>query len=97
MVELVQPEKPRSRLKIYLDVLSAIQDEGEAKPTHILYKANLSYDRLAKYLEELAAKGLIVERTEGENRYFVLTQQGREFIREVRKAESFIGGFGLTI
>ncbi len=78
-------------------MLSAIQAEGEAKPTHILYKANLSYDRLAKYLEELAAKGLITEKTEEENRYFVLTPQGREFIKEVRKAEAFIGGFGLTI
>lgn len=54
-----QAEKQRSPLRIKLDVLNAVKDEGEAKPTHILYKANLSHERLVKYLEELTAKGLI--------------------------------------
>jgi hypothetical protein len=32
----------RSRLEIYLDVLRIVS-QGEKKPTHIMYKANLSW------------------------------------------------------
>ena len=53
-----QAEKQRSVLRINLDILNAVRDEGEAKPTHILYKANLSHERLVRYLEDLTTKGV---------------------------------------
>jgi predicted transcriptional regulator len=84
-------------LKIYLDILSTIREEGNCKPTRILYRANLSYDRMVKYLEELMAKGLILEQTEGENRYYIITDNGRGFLIELRKAEEFTRGFGISI
>ena len=51
----------RSRVRIYFEILSVIQEEGKAPPTHILYKANLSHKRLQKYLEELMVAGAIEE------------------------------------
>jgi predicted transcriptional regulator len=36
-----------------------VKAEGTAKPTRILYGANLSHERLTKYLEELEVKGLL--------------------------------------
>ena len=92
-----QAEKQRSPLRINLDILNAIQEMGDAKPTHILYKANLSHDRLVKYLEELSAKGLIEVHEEGENRTYKVTPKGVGFLIEMRRAESFVQGFGLVI
>jgi len=94
---LVQADKPRSTLKIYLDILVTVRDEGRAKPTHVLQKANLAYDRLNKYLQELVGKQLLDERQEEDSRYYVITPKGLEFIDNVRKAEAFVKGFGIAL
>ena len=94
---MAQPEKQRSVLRINLDILNAVREEGNAKPTHILYKANLSHERLVKYLDELTSKGLIEVTQEGENRTYKLTPKGVSFLIEMRSAESFVQGFGLAI
>lgn len=90
-------ERPRSALKIYLDILVTVRDEGNTKATKILYRANLSHDRLVKYLGELITKGLLEERQDEDTRYYTLTQKGLDFINQVKKAEAFVTGFGLTI
>ena len=92
-----QAERSRSALRINLDILNAVREEGDAKPTHILYKANLSHDRLVKYLDELTGKGLIEMRQDGENRSYRITPKGVSFLIEIRRAEAFIQGFGLAI
>jgi predicted transcriptional regulator len=94
---LGQPEKQRSSLRIHLDILNAVREEGNAKPTHILYKANLSHDRLVKYLDELTEKGLIEVRQDDEGRSYRMTPKGISFLIEIRRAEAFIQGFGLAI
>ena len=94
---MAQSEKQRSVLRINLDILNAIRDEGDAKPTHILYKANLSHERLVRYLDDLTSKGLIGVKQDGENRTYSLTPKGVSFIIEMRRAESFVQGFGLAI
>lgn len=94
---MAQGEKQRSVLRINLDVLNAVRDEGHAKPTHILYKANLSHERLVRYLDDLTAKGLIEVNLEGENRTYSITPKGVSFLIEMRRAESFVEGFGLNI
>lgn len=57
----LKPAKYRSEIKILADILRVIRREVRAKPTRIPYKANLSYDRLNKYLERLKSAGLIQE------------------------------------
>lgn len=94
---MVQPEKARSTLKTYLDILVTVRDEGRAKPTRILQRANLAYDRLNKHLQELVSRQLLEERQEDDNRYYVLTPKGLEFIENVRKAEAFVKGFGIAL
>jgi predicted transcriptional regulator len=96
-VVVLSGERPRSALKIYLDILVTVRDEGNTKPTRILYRANLSHDRLVKYLGELSSKGLLEEKQEQEGKYYVLTQKGLEFINQIKKAEAFVMGFGLGI
>jgi predicted transcriptional regulator len=53
----------RNRVEVIYDILSAIGD-GEIK-THIMYKANLSYDMLRLYLPFLLERGLLEKVTEG--------------------------------
>jgi predicted transcriptional regulator len=93
---LVQPEKPRSKIRIYLDILLAIRQDGKAKPTRVLQKANLSHDRLTKYLGELVEKKLVSENEENGSRYYSLTEQGVKFLEELKRAETFVSGFGLS-
>lgn len=94
---MVQPEKPRSTLKTYLDILITVRDEGRAKPTRILQRANLAYDRMDRHLQELVGKQLLEERQEGDSRYYVLTASGLEFIENLRKTEAFVRGFGISL
>jgi predicted transcriptional regulator len=99
--EPVAPPRPtakyRSQFRIYVDIMRVIQkEENQAKPTRILYGANLSHDRLVKYLEELKGLGVIQE-TGTEDKIYSLTQKGIEFMNNFRKVESFASAFGFRI
>jgi len=90
--------KYRSQMRIYVDIMRVIQLEyNQAKPTRILYGANLSHDRLLKYLEELKTLGVIEEIVDGDDRFYKLTQKGIEFLNEFRGIERFAGAFGFVI
>ena len=89
--------KYRSQMRIYVDIMRVIQRENNrAKPTRILYGANLSHDRLLKYLEELKTLG-VIEGTDGDERLYKLTQKGVEFLNEFMRIEKFAGAFGFVI
>ncbi len=90
--------KYRSQMRIYVDVMRVIQrEDNRAKPTRILYGANLSHDRLLKYLEELKTLGVIEEVVNENDRFYKLTQKGIEFLNEFRAVERFAGAFGFVI
>jgi predicted transcriptional regulator len=72
------------------------RENNQAKPTRILYGANLSHDRLIKYLEELKALDVIQE-TGIDEKVYSLTQKGIEFLNNFRKVESFASAFGFKI
>jgi predicted transcriptional regulator len=93
----VLPEKQRSTLRIYLDIITAVKDLQNAKPTHILNRANLSHDRLVKFLDQLLSHGLIEVRTEGENKFYVITTKGVQFLIEMQRADEFVAGFGMSL
>ena len=89
--------KYRSQMRIYVDIMRVIQRENNrAKPTRILYGANLSHDRLLKYLEDLKALG-VIEETDDEERLYKLTQKGVEFLNEFIRIDRFAGAFGFAI
>lgn len=90
----------RSKMRILADMMRAIQNEGEdgAGPTRILYGANLSHDRLTQYIDELLGKKLITEtEIEDQSRVYLLTEKGREFLREFVRIERFSEAFGIEI
>jgi len=89
--------KPRrSKLRIIIDILKIIDEENGARITRILYGANLPYDRLLKYIEELKEKGFIIEKRENNAIKYYLTENGINFLTEFKKIESFIEAFGIA-
>lgn len=92
-----EPQKYRSKGRIFADILRAVQVDGPAKVTHILYKANLSHDRLTKYLVQLEETGLILKEQDGDRSSYSITEKGTKFLMEFRKMEEFADAFGLDI
>ncbi|MEM2023822.1 MAG: winged helix-turn-helix domain-containing protein [Candidatus Caldarchaeum sp.] len=86
----------RSKAKIYADILESIYSQGYARPTRIMTDANLSHDRLVKYLDILIEKGLIKKSGESEN-VFTITEKGVNYLHEFRRFEKFAAVFGLRL
>ena len=68
----------RSRYEIIHDVLD--QCQTPSRKTWVMYKANLSYDLVGKYLDDLKAKGY-VETTNG---LYHVTEKGKELLEILR-------------
>lgn len=86
----------RDRITIIYDILSAIAAKnGRIKPTHLLYKSNLSHISMKKYIEELKGKKLIDEEHVKEHLYYKLTDEGIKFLNDYKKIKEFTESFGL--
>jgi predicted transcriptional regulator len=68
----------RGKIQIMGDVL-ALGTSGIRK-THIMYKANLSYEQVHLYLEELIEKRLIEQDVSPDGVVYRTTEKGREFL-----------------
>ena len=50
----------REKLDIIRDILEAIRDKGGTiKPTHLLYKSNLSHDSMKRYVSDLMEREMV--------------------------------------
>jgi predicted transcriptional regulator len=96
--EGVEKVERRSKASILRDILRTVQNKnGKAKPTHILYGANLSHDRLTKYLDSLVANEFLKKIEENGQTYYVLTAKGSEFLAGFKKMKKFFDAFGVSI
>jgi predicted transcriptional regulator len=88
------PLPRRERWGIIGAILDAIEQEAQrgeqARVSNVAVRANLSYDRLIGYLNDLAAAGMV----EGE-RMPRLTAKGRQFLQEYRQWRTVLDRFGL--
>ena len=72
----------RSKLEMYIDVLTVLSQRGPLKLTHIMYKSNLNCSVLKGYLDFLIKQGLIEERIIGKSRIvYAITQQGKTVLK----------------
>jgi predicted transcriptional regulator len=89
-------EKRRGRLEIIGDILSSIQNKGgKIKPTHLLYKSNLSHTKLKEYIDILLEKGMIEEQTIKGKKMFLMKDTGYKFLSEFERIKEFSDSFGL--
>ena len=68
----------RGKIEIMADMLAL--STGGIKKTHIMYKANLSYEQILYYLNQLLNKGLIMQDLVDGSPIYRTTEKGREFI-----------------
>jgi len=92
----------RSRLELVFDILLAIQNKGgRIKPTHLMYKSNLSHKLLNGYLGELLQKELVVleeepvKKKKRPMKVVKITDKGLSFLAEFRRMREFTDAFGL--
>ena len=88
--------KRRGRLEIIADILRSIQSKGgKIKPTHLLYKSNLSHAKLKEYLGVLLEKGMIEEQEVKGRKMFFMKTPGHKFLLEFDRIKEFSDSFGL--
>ena len=89
--------KKRSRLEIIRDILEVIKNRnGRIKPTHILYKSNLSYGMMEEYLDELIKKEFIIENKNQNNKTYSITEKGVNYLSQYKLIAEFTDSFGLS-
>ena len=83
-------------MEIISDILAIVQEKGgKIKPTHLMYKANLSHSQMKSYLEELKVKKLIDDIKEKTSKKIIITKPGREFLFKYNQVREFERTFGL--
>jgi len=88
--------KKRNKLQIVYDILRVIRERtGRIKPTHILYKSNLSYQMMEEYLNELIEKGFIIEVKNKESKSYAITEKGLNYLNKYSVINEFVSSFGL--
>ena len=86
----------RTRIDIIEDMLAAIiSKNGNIKPTHLMYKSNLSHGQMQTYLDELVDKEFIKKVDKNHREYIHITDKGCSFLQKLREMKEFEKAFGL--
>ena len=77
-------------------MLDAIKKKGgKIKPTHLLYRANLSHDALQRYLAELMAAGFVTEEMTNSRKQDVLQEAGHHFLAKYSTFKKLSNAVGI--
>jgi len=76
----------RSQMEILIDMLRAVAD-GNHKPTHIMYRSNLSWSRLKKQLNFLMKQGMLVSEEGNDGTVYKITRKGKEVLEYFKRIE----------
>lgn len=77
--ESLKGKERRGRVEIMVDILSVAR--GGARKTEIVYKANLNFARLERYIPFLEERGLMAN----SGSVYKTTKKGEEFLRGYEK------------
>lgn len=80
----------RSKRETIVDMLEVLQEKPR-KPTHLLYKANLSHPRMKKLLAELEESEMVLV---GEDEISI-TETGLRFLQKYKQAQELFDSFGI--
>ena len=98
---LENKQKKRSRTDVLFDILRIVQENrGRIKPTHLMYKANLSHQTMGLHLNNLLKSGLLKEtqlelKKSRSKKVIEITSKGIDFYLKYSKMKEFEKTFGL--
>ncbi|MEM3403182.1 MAG: winged helix-turn-helix domain-containing protein [Nitrososphaeria archaeon] len=89
----------RHQVRIVSDVLLAVKEGHEEGVgiAQLMHKANISYVRVTKILNELISVGLIEEIRNEKSTKYKITYLGIEYLNEYERFSTFAKNFGLEI
>jgi predicted transcriptional regulator len=64
-------------------------DDRVAKPTRVQLRSNLAYDKLARYLDELESKKMILQSP------LMITEKGRDILQDYDRISNFVLEMGI--
>jgi len=79
----------RGRFEIINEILLLCRTP--TRKTRILYKCNLSYEQLKKYLDFLVSNNLLKSFERDGKDFYEITENGRRFIEEHERLSKFLG------
>ena len=86
----VYGQKRRGRIEVIASILD-IAREGASK-TRLVYKANLNFNVLNKYLNFLLKNGLITKIDVNTHQVYKTTEKGREFLIRYKQLSEILEG-----
>lgn len=88
--------KKRDRLQIIHDILKVISNKNGCRPTHILYKSNLSHKMLSEYLSELMEKKFISSKVDKKGKVtYYIEDKGYKYLQDYNMIRAFTESYGL--
>ena len=89
--------RKRERLEIIKDILLVIREKGgHVRPTHILYRSNLSSGMLKQYMTELLENEFIIEeKDKKDNKTYSLLPKGFNYLKDYSVIKGFMESYGL--
>lgn len=67
-------------MEVKLDILLAIK-EGAGRPTHIMYRSNLSWSVMQGFIRSLEVQGLVKTEEKERKRKYILTEKGERVLK----------------
>ncbi len=81
-------ENNRGKIQIMADIVDLCK--AGIRKTHIMYKGNLSYEQINRYLYELLEKELIIQNLDDGILTYRATEKGRSFLQYYNKTLSIL-------
>lgn len=86
----------RSRSRLAMDLLAAIQAEGPVGVTRLLLVANMTHGKLQELLESFEQRSWVVS-SGGERNQWGLTEKGERALADLRRVDAVMQDHGLGL
>lgn len=87
----------RSRSRLAMDLLSALQADGPVGVTRLLLVANLTHAKLRELLAAFESAGWIQAESENERNQWRLTPEGARVLANLRRIDAAMKDYGLGL
>ena len=83
-----KPTSNRTRVEILASILKVAGTR--TLKTHIMYKANLSFRQLERYLALLETNGMLARTFDDNTIMFQVTEKGNEFLKDYERVSTYL-------